>query len=126
MTQKTMASVTKAAHQLCCIGCGATLGGLEAAEDFRCRSCGNLFEVKYPDFTGQPRASQNWVEMWRQRRASHSQLDRSGVWRFRELLPIVLDERHVVTLEEGNTRCTACRDAVTRWVSIICMPSTRG
>ena len=30
-------------------------------------------------------------------------VDQSGVWRFRELLPIVRDVDRVVTLREGNT-----------------------
>src|SRR6185312_3507851 len=29
--------------------------------------------------------------------------DQSGVWRFRELLPILRDEQHIVSLREGNT-----------------------
>ena len=48
-------------------------------------------------------AVEGWKEIWRGRRLSREALDRSGVWRFRELLPFMADERHVVTLEEGNT-----------------------
>jgi threonine synthase len=39
------------------------------------------------------------------RRASRAALDRSGVWRFRELLAWAPDEREVVTLAEGHTPC---------------------
>ncbi len=115
MAKKEMGSVTKTAHYLRCIGCGATLNGPEAAEDFRCRSCGSLFEVEYPAIGGQRAIGRHWIDTWRQRRASHSPLDRSGVWRFRELLPILEDERNVVTLEEGNTplyRLPRCAEAL--------------
>ncbi|MBI4877742.1 MAG: threonine synthase [Acidobacteria bacterium] len=41
--------------------------------------------------------------LWRERRTSNLPLDQSGVWRFREFIPFLNDERHVVTLREGNT-----------------------
>lgn len=41
-------------------------------------------------------------ELWLARRISFAPLDRSGVWRFRELLPLS-DESDVVSLGEGNT-----------------------
>ncbi len=40
--------------------------------------------------------------LWEERRTSTMAVDQSGVWRFRELLPIV-DANQVVTLREGNT-----------------------
>ncbi|MGA9075280.1 MAG: threonine synthase [Candidatus Sulfotelmatobacter sp.] len=40
---------------------------------------------------------------WRERRSSNAALDLSGVWRFRELLPVPKSEQYVVTLREGNT-----------------------
>ncbi|MGC1783886.1 MAG: threonine synthase [Acidobacteriaceae bacterium] len=103
------------AHQLRCIGCGAAIRGSEVAEDFRCRSCGSLFDVEYPDLSGRAVVSEesiasrysgsavNWKKSWAERRLSNDPLDRSGVWRFRELLPFMEDERNVVTLQEGNT-----------------------
>ena len=128
MVEKQTLSEPVTAHRLHCIGCGAEIAGAEAAEDFRCRECGNLFEVEYPeccradcfqamrrfhpDPTQANRGFQSkisparrggWKEVWRGRRLSREALDRSGVWRFRELLPFMADERHVVTLEEGNT-----------------------
>ena len=41
-------------------------------------------------------------ERWHARAASHDPRDRSGVWRYRELLPFD-DDASVVTLFEGNT-----------------------
>ena len=111
MMEKQTLSEPTTAHRLHCIGCGAEIAGAEAAEDFRCRECGNLFEVDYPELL--PRRANSglatgnlagsWKEVWSRRRLSREALDRSGVWRFRELLPFMADERHVVTLEEGNT-----------------------
>ncbi len=40
--------------------------------------------------------------LWQERRTSTLGVDQSGVWRFRDLLPIVAEER-VITLREGNT-----------------------
>ena len=147
MMEKQTLSEPTTAHRLHCIGCGAEIAGAEAAEDFRCRECGNLFEVEYlellpgglssgginlptlagshgerattgsnetPSYnpTSQKRdvghpgfitGAERWKEVWSRRRLSRERLDRSGVWRFRELLPFMADESNVVTLEEGNT-----------------------
>jgi threonine synthase len=110
MTPKPTQSAPAIAHQLRCIGCDARIAGPEAAEDFRCRSCGSLFEVEYPELLpiGGKRApdaefAKSLKQTWLARRSSNAPLDRSGVWRFRDLLPFLSDERNVVTLEEGNT-----------------------
>lgn len=118
MTYQQTQSGLETAHRLRCIGCGDRIAGQNAAEDFRCRACGSLFEVEYPHLL----SSDNWPEnrlerklqpsptyvedmkkRWRDRRSSSSALDRSGVWRFRDLLPFLDDEDHIVTLQEGNT-----------------------
>jgi threonine synthase len=80
-------------------------------ENFRCAECGDLFEVEYPAWSAQavgaarrvvPNASAlRWL--WKERRSSAELRDQSGVWRFRELLPILRDEQHIVSLREGNT-----------------------
>jgi threonine synthase len=114
MVEKQTLSEPTTAHRLHCIGCGDNIAGAEAAEDFRCRTCGNLFEVEYPELlpSGADSASPmhpkkngvaQWKELWKGRHLSREPLDRSGVWRFRELLPFLADDRNVVTLEEGNT-----------------------
>ncbi len=102
MTNILQQTAPATAHRLRCIGCDDRIPGVEAAEDFRCRSCGSLFEVEYPALPGGGPA-EGWKRVWAGRRSSHAALDRSGVWRFRELLPFLRDERNVVTLEEGNT-----------------------
>ena len=88
--------------------------------DFRCVLCRGLFEVVYPwSKAGSrklntspgagaaadarlPNASAlRWL--WQERRTSTLAADQSGVWRFRDLLPILADTEHPVTLREGNT-----------------------
>lgn len=103
MSSQSTEILTGLAHQLRCIGCGAAIAGMDAAEDFRCRSCGSLFDVEYPSlFSGHSSASA-WKKIWIARRSSTDPLNRSGVWRFRELLPFLKDEHSIVTLQEGNT-----------------------
>jgi threonine synthase len=41
--------------------------------------------------------------LWKERRHSALPIDQSGVWRFRELLPILDKPNDAVTLREGNT-----------------------
>ncbi len=94
-------------HQLRCFGCGARISGSEVKPDFRCAECGDLFEVEYPGWAqrkshDRPNAGAlKWL--WRERRMSSEALDHSGVWRFRELLPILDSFGNAVTLREGNT-----------------------
>jgi threonine synthase len=67
---------------------------------YNCPACGGLLEAVYPApelSAGELRA------LWLQRRLSNAPLDRSGVWRFRELLPFFSDYSRVATLREGNT-----------------------
>ncbi len=94
-------------HQLRCIGCGARIEGAKAQPDFRCAVCGDLFEVEYPGWGqlgGHDRPNPGALKwLWRERRCSSEALDHSGVWRFRELLPILDSFDNVVTLREGNT-----------------------
>jgi threonine synthase len=94
-------------HQLRCFGCGARISGAEAAADFRCAQCGDLFEVEYPGWIerqGHDRPNPGALKwLWRERRCSSEALDHSGVWRFRELLPILESFGNAITLREGNT-----------------------
>ena len=94
-------------HQLRCFGCGTRISGPEARPDFRCAECGDLFEVDYPGWglrKGHDRPNPGALKwLWRERRCSSETLDHSGVWRFRELLPILDNFGNAVTLREGNT-----------------------
>ncbi len=96
-------------HTLRCTGCGERIAPTDAQPNFRCRSCNDLFEVEYPwsvtasagNTANRPNPSALRY-LWQERRTSTLSIDQSGVWRFRDLLPIVADDR-VVTLREGNT-----------------------
>src|SRR5580692_8589306 len=94
-------------HQLRCFGCGTRIAGADAQPDFRCSNCGDLFEVEYPGWVqrkGPDRPNPGALKwLWRERRSSSEALDHSGVWRFRELLPILESFGNAVTLREGNT-----------------------
>ncbi|HEU5458193.1 MAG TPA: pyridoxal-phosphate dependent enzyme, partial [Terracidiphilus sp.] len=94
-------------HRLRCFGCGDRIAGVEAGPDFRCAKCGELFEVEYPGWIerqGHDRPNAGALKwLWRERRGSSLSLDQSGVWRFRELLPILESFGNAVTLREGNT-----------------------
>jgi threonine synthase len=105
-------------HQLRCTGCALAIEGREAPSNFRCPECGDLYEVEYPSWSASARVTgegpsnriQSWLPnasalrwLWKERRHSSLPLDQSGVWRFRELLPILDEPDHAVTLREGNT-----------------------
>ncbi len=97
------------AHSLRCTECGAGIAGSAVASDFRCTRCRGLYEVTYPWSAGtdqqgarQPNSGAlRWL--WQERKSSTLSIDQSGVWRFRDLLPIVDTFEQVVTLREGNT-----------------------
>jgi len=94
-------------HQLRCFGCGSRITDAEVRPDFRCAQCGELFEVVYPGWSqrgGSDRPNPGALKwLWRERRCSSESLDQSGVWRFRELLPILENFGNAVSLREGNT-----------------------
>jgi threonine synthase len=119
--------MTLDAHSLRCTECGSGIPGDAVASDFRCPNCQGLYEVVYP-WSANRSADRSSTEtpvsdtrfpnpsalrwLWQERRTSTLPIDQSGVWRFRDLLPIVKTE-NVVTLREGNTplydlpRCAA-------------------
>jgi threonine synthase len=84
-----------------CIGCGSVPS--EASQDFRCSQCGNLLEITYPGWKSPGLDAATLKSVWLERHTSNAALDLSGVWRFRELLPMPASEKYVVTLREGNT-----------------------
>ncbi len=94
-------------HLLRCFGCGVRIAGNDARPDFRCAECGELFEVEYPGWRerrGPDRPNPGALKwLWRERRCSSETLDHSGVWRFRELLPILENYGNAISLREGNT-----------------------
>ncbi|QHS51302.1 threonine synthase [Edaphobacter sp. 12200R-103] len=102
-----------ATHQLRCTECGARIAGSAVNSIFRCPDCNGLYDVIYPwsstPYGDAPDSGSNLPNvsalrwLWQERRTSTLPVDQSGVWRFRDLFPIVEDVDHVVTLREGNT-----------------------
>lgn len=66
----------------------------------KCSACGNLLDVIY-EFDSV--SADDLRQCWRDRLASRETIDRSGVWRFREILPFLRPGVHPVTLCEGRT-----------------------
>jgi threonine synthase len=65
-----------------------------------CRRCGGLLDIEN-SFTSKSNTG-SWPDVWRSRLESREPRDRSGVWRYRELLPFTVNAP-LVTLGEGNT-----------------------
>ena len=65
-----------------------------------CRRCGSPLEIDCA--WKAPAGDLSLREQWEARAASDNAVERSGVWRYRELLPIPA-EAQIVTLSEGNT-----------------------
>jgi threonine synthase len=84
-----------------CIGCGRAPA--QAGAQWRCSECGELLELAFPQAWLSENSPAAWKALWRSRRTSLAAEDRSGVWRFRELLPILSSPAAAVTLQEGNT-----------------------
>lgn len=90
--------------QMNCIACGTVQERLSGA--LRCPKCGDLLEITFPGWKAGRAAGLGSAELkalWRQRRTSRSEIDQSGVWRFREVLPALSQDHPAITLREGNT-----------------------
>ncbi len=86
---------------LSCITCNATYPTDKPLYNCADPACGDILDVSYqfPSDLDPKRLK----DLWKLRRTSQLPYDRSGVWRFRELLPFVKNPVHVITMEEGNT-----------------------
>ncbi|HKS75610.1 MAG TPA: threonine synthase [Terriglobales bacterium] len=86
------------AAALHCIACGMVQSS--AGQNFRCSRCQDLLEITYAGRSG---SASELKALWQRRRVSRSAVDKSGVWRFRELLPPLVRLENAITLREGNT-----------------------
>src|SRR5438477_12920522 len=93
--------VRQAAYRFRCIACGDLSDS--ASQNFRCPHCSDLLEITYPQWKEAGPDARKLKDSWRQRRLSQSAVDLSGVWRFREVLPILENAEQSITLREGNT-----------------------
>jgi len=71
-----------------------------------CAFCGGLLDVRY-DFEGFDPEKMRYT--WHQRRLSGEPIDRSGVWRFRELIPFTEPGHRIISLSEGSTPLVGTR-----------------
>jgi threonine synthase len=65
-----------------------------------CHVCGGLLEVNYNFDSASPDSLRR---IWAERKLSAEPADRSGVWRFRELLPFLATGSPIISLGEGAT-----------------------
>ncbi len=65
-----------------------------------CSFCGGLLDVRYEFEAFDPDKMRH---TWHQRRLSGEPIDRSGVWRFRELIPFTEPGHRIISLSEGST-----------------------
>ena len=86
-------------HLRCSIATCATTIALHD-RTLACPVCGELLEacIDRPN-----KEAADLKRIWLDRRTSFDQRDISGVWRFRELLPLDYGADHTVSLGEGNT-----------------------
>jgi threonine synthase len=91
--------LTAAAIQRCIEpACAASFGINEPL--YVCSRCGGLLDVELaPESIGDAYALR---DLWTARLGSRDEKDRSGVWRFRELLPFS-EDAPIVSLDEGHT-----------------------
>ncbi|MEM6655125.1 MAG: threonine synthase [Planctomycetota bacterium] len=79
-------------------GCGAKYGVDEVRTS--CDVCGALLDIAYDwDALPVPKSLSDFERKWSRR---NEPLERSGVWRFRELLPFAPDDK-IVSIGEGQT-----------------------
>ncbi len=78
--------------------CGARFGLNEQL--YVCPHCGGLLEIE--NETNALPDAETLRRLWQSRLASSDERDRSGVWRYRELLPFS-NSASIVSLAEGNT-----------------------
>ena len=94
-------TTSRSVSELRCIGCGRTA----LPDRFRCEQCRDLLEILYPGWepSGPSGLSAGALrKLWLERKQSSDSADQSGVWRFREILPVIAKEQ-IITIREGNT-----------------------
>ena len=90
-------------YYLQCINCRAKYD--PGKPIYNCAKCADILDVVYP-FDKLPIgkiSSDDMKNLWRLRRTSNLQENKSGVWRFREFIPFIDDTRDMISLNEGTT-----------------------
>lgn len=97
VTEPTARATARASQRCIEPDCGARYGINERL--YVCTRCGGLLEI---ETRREDEGAQALRDVWAARLASLDLRDRSGVWRYRELLPFE-EDAPVVSLAEGNT-----------------------
>jgi len=98
ISEPSRESVSQAKQRCIEPKCGASYGLNERV--YVCKSCGSLLDLELN--VEQAFDANSLRSLWRERLQSLELRDRSGVWRYRELLPFANDAP-IVSLNEGNT-----------------------
>jgi threonine synthase len=98
ISEPSRESVTQAQQRCIEPKCGASYGLNERV--YVCKRCGGLLDLELN--VEQALDASSLRSLWRERLQSLEPRDRSGVWRYRELLPFANDAP-IVSLNEGNT-----------------------
>ncbi len=98
ISEPSRESVSQAKQRCIEPKCGASYGLNERV--YVCKSCGSLLDLELN--VEQAFDANSLRSLWRERLQSLEPRDRSGVWRYRELLPFANDAP-IVSLNEGNT-----------------------
>lgn len=101
LVSSSIEGVNQKTFRFRCIACGKVSDAV--GPGFRCGECGDLLEITYPAWKETKADAAVLKSAWKNRTLSSSPADLSGVWRFRDLLPMLEDEKQIITLREGNT-----------------------
>ena len=93
---------------------GCAQESAEVGIAYACATCGGLLEVGYDYANADP---SQWREVWHGRQGGSALADRSGVWRFREMLPFLAEGQLPISLGEGSTPLVSSPQAAS-WAGI--------
>lgn len=84
---------------------------------YTCPTCGGLLDVVH-DLAAWKGRAEELRHLFNERMRSWKAVDRSGVWRYRELIAPGIDEKLIVTRGEGNTTLYDATDALNLYVGV--------
>jgi len=101
-----------------CIYCGRKYDLLDERE-FRCPECGDLFEINH-NFSFLLDSIKSLKDIFQKRTKSFSvdssSWEKSGVWRYHELIMPFFPKDKIVTLEEGNVPIIRAGSNLRKWI----------
>lgn len=102
-----------------CVGCGKKQDLLNERK-FQCPECRNLFEVNH-DFMSSNKDLSHLRSVFEERMSfvglcANDPWERSGVWRYKELIMPYLPKEHIVTLGEGNVPIIPAGRNLLKWI----------